>query len=73
MIIGGQLSVKLPNYPYPLDVDPVVQIRSLHDCTKKLICTLIKKRIERRVRKKCRVGRTRYGLGLRPGIHPWPR
>jgi len=39
VIIGGRLSVKLPNFPYPLDVDTVVQIRSLHDCTKKLICT----------------------------------
>jgi len=35
----GRLIVKLPNLPYPLDVDPVVQIEVCIICTERLVCT----------------------------------
>ena len=31
--------VKLPNLPYPLDVDPMTQIEVFIVCTKRLVCT----------------------------------
>ena len=40
VITQGQVQiVKLPNLPYPLDVDPIIQIEVFIVCTKRLVCT----------------------------------